>query len=106
MCGPGATLAPLRCFPVLLAPSAAQFQWLLFRVPSPPPPGKGLAGSPVTPGLACAGLHLWAYPEVGEGHSHVGRDIPTCRGCTETSPPVFACLGPCFCTPWTCTRYR
>lgn len=81
MCGPGATLVPLRCFPVLLASSAAQFQWLLFRVPSPPPPGKGLAGSPVTPGFACAGLHLWAYPEVGEGHSHVpgvDRDVPTC----------------------------
>lgn len=49
----------------------AEFKWLLFRVPSPPPSRRDLAGSPVTPGFSSGGLHLWGCPEVGEGPLHV-----------------------------------
>lgn len=44
----------------------AEFKWLLFRVPSPPPPGRSRTGSRAPPGLAGSGLHLWGCPEAGE----------------------------------------
>lgn len=62
------------------------FKWLLFRVPSPPPPGRGPAGSAVTRGLA-------------GGTCGAAQTSPRARGWTRPSLAAFASPGPWTCTP-------
>lgn len=62
-----------------------EFKWLLFRVPSPPPPGRGPAGSLVTAGLAGGGAHLWGCPEIRQERPGVDR----------AGRPAFFAVGSC-----------